>query len=166
MAKRREFHPALIPALDALSGDPGLISPARDSKLKAEDLYIPAQYIDRIREFRDEQSSRGESATKLLNAFARILEAIHYKNKDETFVCANGMRIHFVPSNELNLNGNNGRSGSTTHALATARYVQEKVGVGNVCERAAILGCKNNGELVVQKNAGEGITVAVAKRRI
>ena len=132
MAKRREFHPALIPALDALIGDPGLISPARDSKLKAEDLYIPAQYIDRIREFRDEQSSRGESATKLLNAFARILEAIHYKNKDETFVCANGMRIHFVPSNELNLNGNNGRSGSTTHALATARYVQGKVGKDNV----------------------------------
>ena len=132
MAKRREFHPALIPALDALIGDPGLISPARDSKLKAEDLYIPAQYIDRIREFRDEQSSRGESATKLLNAFARILEAIHYKNKDETFVCANGMRIHFVPGNELNLNGNNGRSGSTTHALATARYVQEKVGKENV----------------------------------
>ena len=106
MAKRREFHPALIPALDALIGDPGLISPARDSKLKAEDLYIPAQYIDRIREFRDEQSSRGESATKLLGAFARILEAIHYKNKDETFICANGMRIHFVPSKDLDLSVN------------------------------------------------------------
>ena len=50
--------------------------------------------------------------------------------------------------------------------FAHSDYVQEKVGVGNVCERAAILGCKNNGELVVQKNAGEGITVAVAKRRI
>jgi cobalt-precorrin 5A hydrolase len=43
-------------------------------------------------------------------------------------------------------------------------YVQEKVGVGNVCERAAILGCRNKGELIVPKRTGEGITVAVAKR--
>ena len=48
--------------------------------------------------------------------------------------------------------------------FAHSDYVQEKVGVGNVCERAAILGCKNNGELVVSKKAGEGITVAVARR--
>ena len=49
--------------------------------------------------------------------------------------------------------------------FAHSDYVQEKVGVGNVCERAAILGCRNNGEPVVSKTAGEGITVAVAKRK-
>lgn len=49
--------------------------------------------------------------------------------------------------------------------FAHSDYVQEKVGVGNVCERAAILGCKNDGELIVSKQNGEGITVAVAKRR-
>lgn len=132
MAKRKEFHSALVPALDALIGDPALISPPRGGKKKADDLYIPAQYIDRIREFRDEQSSRGESATKLLGAFARILEAIHYNNRDEVFICANGMKIHFVPSSQLKLVSTNGRTGSTTHALATARYVQEKIGKDNV----------------------------------
>ncbi len=131
MAKRKDFHPALVPALDALIGDPDLVKPTRDGKLKAEDLYIPNQYIDRIREFRDEQSSRGESATKLLGSFAYILEAVHYKNSDDTFVCANGMRIHFVPSKDLKLTSTNGRSGSTTHALATARYVQDIVGKDN-----------------------------------
>lgn len=50
--------------------------------------------------------------------------------------------------------------------FAHSDYVQEKVGVGNVCERAAILGCRNNGEIVIPKTAGDGITVAVAKRRL
>ena len=50
--------------------------------------------------------------------------------------------------------------------FAYSDYVYETVGVGNVCERAAILGCMNSGELVVTKTAGDGITVAVAKRRI
>ncbi len=50
--------------------------------------------------------------------------------------------------------------------FAHSDYVYEKVGVGNVCERAAILGCKNAGELIVPKRTGEGITVAVAKRRV
>ncbi len=45
-------------------------------------------------------------------------------------------------------------------------YVYETVGVGNVCERAAILGCMNSGELVVRKKVSDGITVAVARRNI
>ena len=87
MAKRKDFHPVLVPALDALIGDPGLITPTKDGKLKANDLYIPAQYIDRICEFRDrdEQSSRGEAATTLLGSFSRILEAIHYNDSDDAF---------------------------------------------------------------------------------
>ena len=45
-------------------------------------------------------------------------------------------------------------------------YVYETVGVGNVCERAAMLGCSNRGELILKKKKGEGITIAVAKRRL
>lgn len=126
MAQRKDFHPILIPALDALIGDPELIVPTKHSKLKANDLFIPAQYIDRIYEFRDEPSSRGESAHKLLGYFPHILEAIHYSNSDNVFTCANGMRIRFISSEKLKLTSINGHSGSTAHALATARYAQEK----------------------------------------
>lgn len=55
MAKRRDTqHKALVPALDALIGDPDILMPKPETKLKAEILYIPLQYIDRIREFRHE----------------------------------------------------------------------------------------------------------------
>jgi len=134
MAKRKDFHPVLVPALDALIGDPGLITPTKDGKLKANDLYIPAQYIDRIHEFRDEdkQSSRGEAATTLLGSFSHMLEVIHYNDSDDAFTCANGMRIHFMPDDKLKLISTNRRSGSTTHALATARLAQENYGKDDV----------------------------------
>ena len=94
MAERRNFHPALVPALDALIGNPDLLDPQPDTKLKANTLFIPMQYIDRIREFRHELSSRGEAAIKLLGLFSRILETTHYADSaDKTFLCKNGMAI-------------------------------------------------------------------------
>ena len=132
MAPRKEYHSALVPALDALIGDPSLIVPLADSKRKADDFFIPIQYIDRVRDFRDEQSSRGEAATKLLDAFKRIWEAIHYTEDSDVFVCDNGTRIRFVPSRQLDLTNTAGRTGSTTHALATARYAQDLLGKSEV----------------------------------
>ena len=40
-------------------------------------------------------------------------------------------------------------------------FVKETVGVGNVCERAAILG-SGGGRLVLEKTAGQGMTLALA----
>lgn len=128
MAKRRDFHPALVPALDALIGDPDILAPEPSTKLKAETLYIPMQYIDRIREFRHEQSSRGEAANKLLGLFSRILETTHYTDSaDKTFTCKNGMQIQFVPPQDISGVSTNGRTGANTHALATAKWAQEKL---------------------------------------
>ena len=45
-------------------------------------------------------------------------------------------------------------------------YVQSTVGVGNVCERAAMAASMNRGEIVVKKVCGDGITVAVVKRQM
>ena len=43
-------------------------------------------------------------------------------------------------------------------------FVREVTGTDNVCERAAILGSEN-GEMIVHKTKGDGLTFAVAKRR-
>jgi cobalt-precorrin 5A hydrolase len=44
--------------------------------------------------------------------------------------------------------------------------VKKTVGVGNVCERAAVLGCggKDASALILKKTASEGVTVAAAVR--
>lgn len=126
MAKQKEFHSALVPSLDALIGDPKLLEPDEDTKLKANELIIPTQFIHRIRDFRDEQSSRGEAATKLLGSFSKILESIHY-SEAEYYTCANGMHIRFVRDEQLKIPHGESRKSSTVHTLATARYYYDAV---------------------------------------
>lgn len=43
-------------------------------------------------------------------------------------------------------------------------FVQEQVGVGNVCERSARKACGFHGTLVLSKRAEQGMTLAIAKR--
>lgn len=43
-------------------------------------------------------------------------------------------------------------------------FVKERVGVDNVCERAALKACGTGGKLVAQKCAENGMTLAIAKR--
>lgn len=43
-------------------------------------------------------------------------------------------------------------------------FVKAQVGVDNVCERAAVKSCGENGKLLVPKIAENGMTIAVAKR--
>ena len=43
-------------------------------------------------------------------------------------------------------------------------FVREKVGVDNVCERAALKAAGPNGKLVYEKHAGDGMTIAIAKK--
>ncbi|MDE7283789.1 MAG: cobalamin biosynthesis protein [Lachnospiraceae bacterium] len=44
-------------------------------------------------------------------------------------------------------------------------FVKEQVGVDNVCERAAVKVCGENGKLIVPKVAENGMTIAIAKRK-
>ena len=39
-----------------------------------------------------------------------------------------------------------------------------QVGVDNVCERAALAGCGANGTLIYEKQAFDGMTIAIAER--
>ena len=45
-----------------------------------------------------------------------------------------------------------------------SEFVREQVGVDNVCERAALKLCGPGGRLVCEKNAEDGMTIAIAKR--
>lgn len=44
-------------------------------------------------------------------------------------------------------------------------FVERKTGVGNVCERAAMAACKGNGSLVLRKQAEDGMTLAIARKK-
>ncbi len=45
-----------------------------------------------------------------------------------------------------------------------SQFVKDTTGVDNVCERAAVLLTGNKGELVLGKQAQDGVTVAIARR--
>ena len=47
-----------------------------------------------------------------------------------------------------------------------SEFVRQTTGVDNVCERAAFLGAGLNAEIKVRKTAEEGITAAIAIRRL
>ena len=44
-----------------------------------------------------------------------------------------------------------------------SKMVQEKIGVGGVCERAALLVAGENSKLILKKTKLNGVTVAVAE---
>ena len=45
-----------------------------------------------------------------------------------------------------------------------SEFVDDTVGVGNVCERAALLGAGEDGKLIKRKLANDGMTLAEARR--
>jgi cobalt-precorrin 5A hydrolase len=75
-----------------------------------------------------------------------------------------GLPLYFFNSQELNaLEGN----------FSASDFVREVTGTDNVCERAALAGCsatltshRRGGELIVQKTTLDGVTVAVAERKM
>lgn len=46
-----------------------------------------------------------------------------------------------------------------------SQFVENMVGVDNVCERAALAACKTKGRLILDKQIQNGITLAVAKKK-
>ena len=49
-------------------------------------------------------------------------------------------------------------------SYSASAFVEQTVGVDNVCERAAMVYCGGRGEVFLQKRAAEGMTLAVVKR--
>ncbi len=51
-------------------------------------------------------------------------------------------------------------------SFTSSDFVKQITGVDNVCERSAVCGCHGGGELILKKNAGNGVTMALATPRI
>ena len=116
------FHYAIVPALDALIGEPKLINPDKDTKKKAGEMLIPNQYVDRLAEFLDEGiTSRGEAAYTLLGHITNMLEEIHDRGLDY-YTCKNGMRIRFISSDDQSFDKEDSKKSTKASALATASY--------------------------------------------
>ena len=81
------------------------------------------------------------------------------KKKDEPGLLAisERMRIPFFNYTAEELN----RVGACVHS---SEFVKAQVGVDNVCERAALAGCGANGTLIYEKQAFDGMTIAIAER--
>lgn len=81
------------------------------------------------------------------------------KKKDEPGLLAisERMRIPFFTYTAEELN----RVGACVHS---SEFVKAQVGVDNVCERAALAGCGTNGALIYEKQAFDGMTIAIAER--
>lgn len=52
--------------------------------------------------------------------------------------------------------------GKVTGNFTASAFVKSTVGMDNVCERAALLGCGTNGKIIIKKQAENGITAAMA----
>ena len=51
-----------------------------------------------------------------------------------------------------------------TGGFKESEFVKQTVGIGNVCERAALRAAGNGGRLIAEKYAEDGMTIAIAKR--
>ncbi len=67
------------------------------------------------------------------------------------------MELQAFPSREL---------AKVAGVFDESEFVRQVTGVGNVCERAACLAAGRGAELLVPKQAGNGVTIAVARRNM
>ena len=76
---------------------------------------------------------------------------------DETglleFASAHGTKICFYSLEELL---------KVPGDFSDSAFVKKTTGVGNVCERAAVLAAGENASLIVKKQTGHGVTAALA----
>ena len=95
---RQPYHSCLIPGLDVLIDNPDILNPFKETKKKAENLYIPDGFFRRACGFcedpKERWSSRGFSA-HLLVKYLRILYAMRNSTGQEYAVLPNGTKVIF-----------------------------------------------------------------------
>lgn len=86
------------------------------------------------------------------------LASIDIKSREEGFLSWSRKRgVPFLTFSAEQLQEVTGR-------FQSSDFVLRQTGVDNVCERAALRGCKSGGKLMMKKYAENGITIAIAKR--
>lgn len=88
------------------------------------------------------------------------IASIHRKREEEgLWELADYLHVPFLTFSEQELNGVQG-----TFQVHGSDFVREQVGVDNVCERAALAACGGHGTMILEKQACEGMTLAIVRR--
>ncbi|MBQ8985177.1 PhoH family protein [Candidatus Saccharibacteria bacterium] len=134
---QESFHNYIVPGLDVLISDPSFLTPGKNTRRKADTLYIPSFYVYRLLDFYNEQTNRGESARELIMIFGEIFERMNHSDS-KTCVLENGMRLEFrdFPENPVFRGFSKGdvekHNSSKFHAIAIAKVLQDELGKDNV----------------------------------
>lgn len=94
-----DTNPCFVPAMDVLISDPEIVSPHSDRPKKADHLYIPIQYLDKLDKFCSDsyQSDRSIAARSLARYFREMIASIHYQGDPNRpfYTCDNGTKVGF-----------------------------------------------------------------------
>lgn len=102
------------------------------------------------------ERSLREAGVSAMQVFA--LASIEQKKEEQGFVLwSRKNRVPFLTFTAEELK-------EVAGVFHTSEFVKEKVGVDNVCERAALRACGADGRLIYEKHAEDGMTIAIAKR--
>ncbi|MFT4144194.1 MAG: cobalt-precorrin 5A hydrolase [Mobilitalea sp.] len=143
-----------------------LVSPFKDDGQKADLQLCPKAYVVGIGCRRNKSYSELEAEVKkqierigvrgeAIMAFASIDRK---KDEEGLISLASHYNLPFLTFTEENLKALPGE-------FTSSAFVEEQVGVDNVCERAAMAACGENGKLILGKQAENGITIAIAERK-
>ena len=112
-------------------------------------------YLTVIREIKSALAAAGRSLLSL-----KAVATIDKKSSEEGIVEAAGeLKVPLLVFNSEDIN-----SAIENHLLKKSDYVTGKMGVGGVCEPAAMLACRD-GILLAGKIKGPGVTVALAEEK-
>lgn len=151
-----------------------LVSPYTDSNYKAASLLSPRADLQlypkafvvgmgcrRNKSLEELEAAVCQQLKRLGIPWKAIfaLASIDLKKDEEGLInLANKYKLPFHTFSEDSLRALPGK-------FTASSFVEEQVGVDNVCERAAMAGCGENGKLVLEKQADNGITIAIAERK-
>lgn len=109
---------------------------------------------------------------KLYKEIIKRIEELNIKLKEVCYISSIDIKLNEIGIVELS---NRNRIEYLTFSAETLKkvegefvkseFVEKQVGVDNVCERAALAAAGEGGELVMRKQAANGITLALAKRK-
>ena len=96
---------------------------------------------------------------RLQNTDILALASIDLKKQEECLIrWSNSHRVPFVTYTAEELQAVEG-------IFSSSDFVKERTGVDNVCERAAMNAAGEAGELILKKQAEDGMTIAVARKK-
>lgn len=147
------------------SGRVDVVITSEDGGWETELLLKPKEYVIGLgcRKGKEEEKIANFIRTHLQKVGISVwqvfgMASIEVKKEEPGFLAwSHKEKIPFVTYTAEELRSVEG----TFHSSA---FVREKVGVDNVCERAALKMCGQDGRLVCEKYAEDGMTIAVAKR--